>query len=80
MKLLSESARTTQAFLKIAKDEQELQEENFSEPQPTSAYMPYFENTVSTTLQQKENTSSNVLKQPTSLRTTTPYESKTVYQ
>ncbi|CAF3897259.1 unnamed protein product, partial [Rotaria sp. Silwood1] len=28
MKLLSESARTTQAFLKIAKDEQELQEEN----------------------------------------------------
>ena len=80
MKLLSESARTTQAFLKIAKDEQELQEENFPEPQPTSAYMPYFRNTVSTTLQQKENTSSNVLKQPTSLRTTAPYESKTLYQ
>ena len=80
MKLLSESARTTQAFLKIAKDEQELQEENFPEPQPTSAYMPYFRNTVSTTLQQTANTSSNVLKQPTCLRTTAPYESKTVYQ
>ncbi|CAF2564518.1 unnamed protein product [Rotaria sp. Silwood2] len=34
MKLLPESARTTQAFLKIAKDEQELQEEDSSEQEP----------------------------------------------
>ena len=62
MKSLPESARTTQAFLKIAKDEQELQEENFLESQSTSAYMPYFANTVSTTFQQKENKSSSILK------------------
>jgi hypothetical protein len=55
MKLLSEAARTTQAFLKIAKDEQELQEENLPEPEPTPSSMPYFANTVSTTLQQTSN-------------------------
>lgn len=58
MKLLPDSARTTQAFLKIAKDEQELQEENVTETEPSSAYTPYFANTVSTTSHQKNNTSS----------------------
>ncbi|CAF4860827.1 unnamed protein product, partial [Rotaria socialis] len=33
MNSLSESARTTHAFLKITKDEQELQDENVPEPQ-----------------------------------------------
>jgi len=55
MKLLSESARTTQAFLKIAKDEQELQEENCSELEPAQPYLPYITNTVSTTLKQTQN-------------------------
>ncbi|CAF3464042.1 unnamed protein product [Rotaria socialis] len=50
MKSLSESARTTQAFLKIAKDEDELQNENVLEPQTTAPYVPYFANTVSTTI------------------------------
>lgn len=50
MKLLPESARTTQAFLKIAKDEQELPTEIFSESEPTLAYMPYFTKTVFTRL------------------------------
>ncbi|CAF4944337.1 unnamed protein product, partial [Rotaria magnacalcarata] len=36
MKALSDSARTTQAFLKIAKDEQELQEENAPERETTA--------------------------------------------
>ncbi|CAF4470401.1 unnamed protein product, partial [Rotaria magnacalcarata] len=36
MKALSDSARTTQAFLKIAKDEQELQEENVPERKTTA--------------------------------------------
>ncbi|CAF2038712.1 unnamed protein product [Rotaria magnacalcarata] len=49
MKALSDSARTTQAFLKIAKDEQELQEENVPERETTAPYIPYFSNTVSTT-------------------------------
>nr|ABL86704.1 putative gag protein [Adineta vaga] len=49
MKLLAEQARTTKAFLKIAKDEQELQEERVSVPDPTPSYMSYFTNTVSTT-------------------------------
>ena len=49
MKLLPKSARTTQASLKIANNEQELQEENLPESQSTSTYMPYFANTVSTT-------------------------------
>ncbi|CAF4851876.1 unnamed protein product, partial [Rotaria socialis] len=50
MKALSDSARTTQVFLKIAKDEQELQEENVPERETTAPYVPYFSNTVSTTL------------------------------
>ena len=49
MKLLAETARTTQAFLKIAKDEQELQEHS-KEPESTASYVPYFTNTVSTTI------------------------------
>ncbi|CAM4973462.1 unnamed protein product, partial [Rotaria socialis] len=56
MKLLPESARTTQAFLKIAKDEQELQDDS-PEQETTQPYMPYITNTVSTTLQDKRNTS-----------------------
>jgi hypothetical protein len=40
MKLLSETARTTHTFLKIAKDEQELQEENLLESEPTSTFTP----------------------------------------
>jgi len=52
MKILPESARTTQALLKIAKDEQELQEENSFEPEPIQPYLPYMTNTVSTTSQQ----------------------------
>ncbi|CAF4413388.1 unnamed protein product [Rotaria sp. Silwood2] len=56
MKLLPEATRTTQAFLKIAKDEQELQKENPPESEPTPTYMPYFANTVSTTLQQTQKT------------------------
>jgi hypothetical protein len=51
MKLLPEAGRTTQAFLKIAKDEQELQEHT-KEPDSTSPYAPYFMNTVSTTIPQ----------------------------
>ncbi|CAF1473560.1 unnamed protein product [Adineta steineri] len=56
MKLLIESARTTKAFLKIAKDEEELQEEHISVPDPTPSYMPYFTNAVSTTKPQTTGT------------------------
>ncbi|CAF1170021.1 unnamed protein product [Didymodactylos carnosus] len=55
MKAFTESVRTIQAFFKIAKDEQELQQENFSELQPTQSYLPYFNNTVSTTLPRTTN-------------------------
>ena len=80
MKSLPESARTTQAFLKIAKDEQELQKENVHEPELTSAHMPYFTNTVSTTLQQEENICANTMKQPYSSQTVAPHESKVIHQ
>ena len=57
MKLLTEDQRTTQAFLKIAKDEQELHEENRSSPEKISiSHAPYFSNTVATTLQPTRNT------------------------
>ncbi|CAF4384057.1 unnamed protein product, partial [Rotaria magnacalcarata] len=46
---LCQSARTTQAFLKVAKDEQELQEENSTEQESTQPYLPFITNTVSTT-------------------------------
>lgn len=59
MKLLSESARTTQAFLKIAKDEQELQEDS-PEQETTQPYMPYITNTISTASQDKRNNSEKV--------------------
>ncbi|CAF0789965.1 unnamed protein product [Rotaria sordida] len=77
MKLLSESARTTQTFLKIAKDEEELQEENVPGPEPTAPYVPYSANIVSTTLKQTDDIHSNVSKHPYSSRTTTPHESET---
>jgi hypothetical protein len=54
MKVLFETARTTQTFFKIAKDKQELQEENLLESEPTSTFTPYFANTVSTTLKKNE--------------------------
>ena len=54
MKLLSESARTTQAFLKIAKDEQELQRDNTPQYEETPTYSSYFKTTVSATLPQAE--------------------------
>ncbi|CAF1686109.1 unnamed protein product, partial [Didymodactylos carnosus] len=59
-KLLPESARTIQAFLKIAKDVQELQEEDSSELQPTQSYLPYITNTVSTTAQQTRSNSERI--------------------
>jgi hypothetical protein len=80
MKLLSETARTTQAFLKIAKDEQELQEENLHEPEPTPPYMPYFANTVSTTLQQTESMPPNASNHLNPSRTFTSHQSKNLYQ
>jgi hypothetical protein len=55
MKLLPESARTTQAFLKIAKDEQELQEENSFGSESIQPYLPYITNTVAATSQQTRN-------------------------
>ena len=62
MKSLPETARTTQAFLKIAKDEQELQETVDVASEPTTSYVPYFSNTVSTTLHETENIQSTVRK------------------
>ncbi|CAF4477499.1 unnamed protein product, partial [Rotaria magnacalcarata] len=57
MKLLPESARTTQAFLKIAKDEQELQEENSTEQESTQPYLPFITNTISKTPQKIQSNS-----------------------
>lgn len=54
MKTLPESTRTTQAFLKIAKDEEELQEHALIQPESTSSVVPYFTNTISTTLQRQQ--------------------------
>jgi hypothetical protein len=71
MKSLPETARTTQAFLKIAKDEQELQEVVVPTSDTTTSYVPYFSNTVSTTLHETENTHPNTRKHPHPLRTTT---------
>jgi predicted aspartyl protease len=59
MKALSDSARTTQAFFKIAKDEEELLDENVPEPHATAPYVPYFANTVSIT-----NDTSSMLRTP----------------
>ncbi|CAF3406582.1 unnamed protein product [Rotaria sp. Silwood2] len=60
MKLIPELARTTQALLKIAKDEQELQEEDSYEQQAAQSYLPYIMNTVSTTLQEARSNSETV--------------------
>ncbi|CAF4004061.1 unnamed protein product [Rotaria sp. Silwood1] len=60
MKLLPESARTSQAFLKIAKDEQELLEEDSSEQQAAQSYLPYIMNTVSTTFKETRTNSDTV--------------------
>ncbi|CAF1287245.1 unnamed protein product [Rotaria magnacalcarata] len=78
MKLLPESARTTQAFLKIAKDEQELQDDS-PEQETTQPYMPYITNTVSTTLQDKRNTSEKVSTSTYSPPRHTTYEYKKQY-
>ena len=78
MKLLSESARTTQAFLKIAKDEQELQEENLPTSNLATSYVPYFTNTVSTTLQ--ANDMADASKYPHPARTNTSHQYKNTYQ
>ncbi|CAF4587035.1 unnamed protein product, partial [Rotaria sp. Silwood2] len=80
MKLLSESARTTQVFLKFAKDEEELQEENVPGPETAAPYVPYFANTVSTTLKQTDDIPSNASKNLYSPRATTPHESENFYQ
>ncbi|CAF4490419.1 unnamed protein product, partial [Rotaria socialis] len=78
MKLLPESARTTQAFLKIAKDEQELQDDS-PEQETTQPYMSYITNTVSTTLQDKRNTSEKVSTSTYSPPRHTTYEYKKQY-
>ncbi|CAF1021091.1 unnamed protein product [Rotaria magnacalcarata] len=80
MKSLSESARTTHAFLKISKDEQELQEENVPKPYTTSPYVPYFTNTVSTTLKQTDNMHSNSLNHSYPSQATTSHESNNLYR
>jgi hypothetical protein len=79
MKSLLEAARTTQAFLKIAKDEQELQEAVIPASETTS-YVPYFANTVSTTLHETENTHPNTWKHPHPSRTTTSHPSTSAHQ
>lgn len=68
MKVLAEPARTTKVFLKIAKDEEELQENGSDKHESTSSFVPYFTNTVSTTLPQPINSVSN---RPNYARTTT---------
>ncbi|CAF4641980.1 unnamed protein product, partial [Rotaria socialis] len=79
MKLLPESARTTHAFLKIAKDEQELQEEDSPEQATTQPYMPYITNAVSATLQGKRNNSEKVPTSTYSPPRHTTYEYKKQY-
>jgi len=74
MKSLSETARTTQAFLKIAKEEQELQEDDLPGHESTTPYAPYFANTVSTALQQTENTFKNSSNHSHPSRTSTSHQ------
>ncbi|CAF5071218.1 unnamed protein product, partial [Rotaria magnacalcarata] len=80
MKALSDSARTTQAFLKIAKDEQELQEENVPERETTAPYVPYFSNTVSTTLKTPENIHPSESQHLHQTQTTNTREVNNLYQ
>lgn len=76
MKTFIETARTTQAFLKIAKDEEELQENSSIQPESTPSFVPYFTNTLSNMLQRTENHPPNppkytcVTTQPTTDRRT----------
>ena len=81
MKTLAESVRTTQAFLKIAKDEEELQESASTKPESTPSFVPYFTNTVSTTLTRPEN---RVFNQPkydcSTTQSTTDRRSNNQYQ
>lgn len=78
MKLLPESAQTTQAFLKIAKDEQEIQEDLF-EQESTQPYFPYLVNTVSIALQPTGNNSNKVSTSAYSPPRYTIYEHKKQY-
>jgi Retrotransposon gag protein/Zinc knuckle len=80
MKLLPETDRTTQAFLKIAKDEQELEGERLPETEPTSAHLPYFTQTVSTTLPEARDTPSAIMDRPYPSRTGTIHSFKSGYQ
>ncbi|CAF4708786.1 unnamed protein product, partial [Rotaria socialis] len=80
MKALSDSARTTQAFFKIAKDEQEPQEENVPERETTAPYVPYFSNTVSTTLKTPENIHPNESQHLHQTQTTNTREVNNLYQ
>ena len=54
MKSLPEAVRTIQIFLKIARDEEELQEDR-SEREQGQPCLPYITNTVSTTMKQIRN-------------------------
>jgi len=80
MKLLPEAARTTKAFLEIAKDEQELQEENSLTSESTLLHAPYFANTVSTTLQQTKGAHQNTQIRHDSPRRFTTSHSNELYQ
>jgi hypothetical protein len=79
MKSLPEAARTTQTFLKIAKDEQELQEA-FVPSSETTSYIPYFSNTVSTTVHETENAHPTTREHSYSSRAVESYPPKTAHQ
>ncbi|CAF1486799.1 unnamed protein product [Adineta ricciae] len=65
MKLLIEPARTSKAVLKIAKVEEQLQEEHVPVPDPTLSYVPYFTKTVlSTTSYQRTTVTATFVKPP----------------
>lgn len=81
MKMLPETTRTTQAFLKIAKDEQELQEIVIPRTEETTSFTPYFANTVSTALRQTNNIHSSTLTKPQyPSQTTTSQSYRNPYQ
>lgn len=73
MKALPEEKRTAEEFLKIAKDEYELQHKTRPGTEPTSTYAPYFTNTVSSTLSRTEN-------RPTHTKPNTEYSSHRTFQ
>ena len=81
MKLLSEEEHTTQMFLKVAKDEQELQEESPSTTEANStSHTPYFANTVATTLRPTENTSTTPSNHSRASRSTTSHQLQRSYR